>query len=75
MLTYDTALQVISWTAQKDLLLYNSFLGRHLFVGFLLLAGVAPVREEGESGRRGDAGTATVGLEARGQSRTSCGSF
>jgi hypothetical protein len=74
MLTYDTALQVIAWTPQKDLLLHNSFLGRHL-AGFLLLAGVTPGGEEKERGRRSDAGTAAMRLETRGESRTSCGSF
>lgn len=37
LLTYDTALQVVARTAQQDLLLHLSLLGRH-FTGFLLLA-------------------------------------
>lgn len=40
MLTYDTTLQVIPRTTQKDLLLNLSLLGRH-FLFFFLLAGVS----------------------------------
>jgi hypothetical protein len=49
MLTYDTTLQVVSWTAQQDLLLDNGLLGRHLF---LLLAGVVSAGEGRKIRRR-----------------------
>jgi hypothetical protein len=46
LLTYDTTLQVVSGTAQKDLFLDGSLLWRHL--GFLFLAGgeAAEVKRE-----------------------------
>jgi hypothetical protein len=72
MLTYDTTLQVVSWTAQQDLLLDDGLLGRHLF---LLLAGVASAGE-GRKIRGRNRGEEGQGLmETRGKSRTSCGSF
>lgn len=90
MLTYDTTLQVISWAAQKDLLLHDSLLGGH-FGGFLLLAGIGPAGEEGERGGEGEGGGESRGGrggrgggveeerlrldQARGQSRTSCGAM
>lgn len=72
LLTYDTALQVVSGTAQKDLFLNLGFLGSH-FIGFLLLAGVEATgkRLEVGGGAKAEAGAGT----GRGKSRTSCGSI
>lgn len=72
LLTYDTALQVVSRTAQKDLFLNLGFLGSH-FIGFLLLAGVEATggRCEVGGGAKAEAGAG----RARGKRRTSCGSI
>jgi hypothetical protein len=67
-LTYDTTLQVVSGTAQKDLFLNLGLLGRH----FLLFAGVEATGEKWEVGGGGKAEAAGM---ARGKSRTSCRSI
>lgn len=72
VLTYDTALQVVSGTAQKDLFLNLSLLGRH-FIGLFLPAGVEATGKRWEVGGGGKA-EAGAGM-ARGKSRTSCGSI
>lgn len=71
LLTYDTALQVVSRTAQKDLFLDLRLLGSH-FIGLFLLAGVEA------TGKRWEVGGAKAEAGARmahGKSRTSCGSI
>ena len=71
LLTYDTALQVVARTAQQDLFLNLSLLGRH-FIGFLLLAGVEAT---GKRWKVGGGAKAEAGAErARAKCRTSCGS-
>lgn len=72
LLTYDTALQVVARTAQEDLLLNLSLLGRH-FIGFLLFAGVEATGKRWKVGGGGKA-EAGAGM-ARGKSRSSCGSI
>lgn len=71
VLTYDTALQAVAGSAQKDLLLNLSLLGRH-FIGLLFLARVEATGKRWEVGGAGKA-EAGAGM-ARGESRTSCGS-
>lgn len=70
LLTYDTALQVVSRTAQEDLLLNLGLLGRH-FIGFLL--GVETTKDLGRW-KVGGWTKAEAARIARGESRTSCGS-
>lgn len=72
VLTYDTALQAVAGTAQKDLLLNLSLLGRH-FIGLLFLARVEATGKRWEVGGGGKA-EAGAGM-ARGESRSSCGSI
>jgi hypothetical protein len=71
-LTYDTALQVVSWTTQVNLFLDLLLLGRH-FIGFFLLARVEATEERWEVGGGGKA-EAGAGME-RAKCRTSCGSI
>lgn len=66
-LTYDTTLQVISWTAQKDLFLDLSLLGRHLLAFLVLAAGVEAERRGGSKG-----GAKREVKRSRRKSRTSC---
>lgn len=79
MLTYDTTLQVIPRTTQKDLLLNLSLLGRH-FLFFFLLAGVSATgkrektREKGKrrrsGGRRRSSKRSSGGREGEENSRS-----
>lgn len=64
MLTYDTTLQVVSWTAQEDLFLNDSLLGGHLFGGFLL-AGVEADRRERKKRKRNEGGAENAGREGK----------
>lgn len=70
-LTYDTALQVVSWTTQVNLFLDLLLLGRH-FIGFFLLARVEATEERWEVG--GCLKAEAERLE-RAKCRTSCGSI
>ena len=72
VLTYDTALQVVAGTAQQDLFLNLSLLGRH-FIGFLLLARVEATRERWD--KVGGNAKAEAGAGLARESRTSCGSI
>lgn len=65
LLTYDTTLQVIAWTAQKDLFLDGSLLGRHLLA--FLLAGVETEGERARGKRRGRKSRTSCGREEKGE--------
>ena len=68
-LTYDATLQVISWTAQKDLFLDGGFLRRHLLV--FLPAGVETNKARREGRGRGAKRGKGKNERSR-KSRTSC---
>lgn len=71
-LTYDTALQVVSRATEKDLLLLDDLLGRHLLA--LLLAGIGTADKKRRGEKRGSGLLAAV-FQVRGKSRTSCRTF
>lgn len=64
-LTYDTTLQVITWTAQKDLFLNGGLFRGHL-LAFLLAGGMS-------NGGKGEEWTEWGRRRGKRRSRTSCG--